>query len=152
MTNHRCMAIRLKSKPKHPNGSGQKTQDREKHVKFDQIWKLYALFSSIAKAWCIIDFCHKVVWSIRNNTLKICVDCAKQFVKNAQDCGKANHGFFPFIILTVPANTIRCCLLAIIFSLKIWDTRSYPIKTKYAKNISSAISSRQISGKSSESK
>ena len=32
--------------------------------------------------------CHKIVWSIRNTTLKVCTDCAKQFVRNAQKCGK----------------------------------------------------------------
>ena len=37
--------------------------------------------------------CHKVVRSIGNTTLKLCVDCAKQFVRNAQNCGKTNQGF-----------------------------------------------------------
>ena len=31
---------------------------------------------------------HKVVRSKRNSTLKLCRDCAKQFVRNVQNCGK----------------------------------------------------------------
>ena len=31
--------------------------------------------------------------TIRNITLKLCVDCEKQFVRNAQNCRKINHGF-----------------------------------------------------------
>ena len=42
---------------------------------------LFTVFS-IAIAWCIMNSCHKVVWSIRNTTLKLCTDCAKQFVRN----------------------------------------------------------------------
>ena len=47
----------------------------------------------IAMAWCIINSCHKVVQTISNITLKLCADCMKQFVRNAQNCGKTNHGF-----------------------------------------------------------
>ena len=39
-------------------------------------------------AWCIMISCHKVVRSIRNTTLKLCTDCAKHFVRNAQNCEK----------------------------------------------------------------
>ena len=39
-------------------------------------------------AWCIMNSCHKVVRSIRNTTLKLCAVCAKQFVRNSQNCGK----------------------------------------------------------------
>ena len=37
--------------------------------------------------------CHKIVRSIRNTTLKLCTDCSKQFVRNAQNCEKTNHEF-----------------------------------------------------------
>ena len=60
MTNHECMAITLKPNLHHPNGSVQKSQDRKKHVKFGKIWRFCSLFSSIAKAWCILNSCHKV--------------------------------------------------------------------------------------------
>ena len=90
VTNHECMAMTLKPKPNHPNGSVQKSQD---------------LFSSIAMAWCIINSCHKVVRSLRNTTLKLCADCAKQFVRNAQNCGNTNHGF---CIMITHQLTYRC--------------------------------------------
>ena len=50
-----------------------------------------SVFSSIAMAWCIINSCHKVARSITNTTLELCADCAKQFDRNAQDCGKINN-------------------------------------------------------------
>ena len=34
----------------------------------------------------------KVVLSIRNTTLKLCADCAKQLVRNSQNCEKTNNG------------------------------------------------------------
>ena len=40
-----------------------------------------------------MHFCYKTVRSIRNTTLKLCTDCVKQFMRNAQNCGKTNHGF-----------------------------------------------------------
>ena len=83
------MAKTLKPKPNHSNGSVQKSQDRKKHVKFAHC----SLFSSIAIAWYIMNSCHKVVCSIRHTTLKLCANCSKQFVRNAQNCGKTNHGF-----------------------------------------------------------
>ena len=43
--------------------------------------------------------------SIRNTTLKLCVDCAKQFVRNAQNYGKTNNGFSIMITLQL---THRC--------------------------------------------
>ena len=36
----------------------------------------------------IMNSCHKVIGSIRNTTLKLGADCAKQFLRNAQNCGK----------------------------------------------------------------
>ena len=48
-------------------------------------------------AWCILSSCHKVVRSKRNTTLKLCGDRAKQFIRNAQNCGKNNHGFCTMI-------------------------------------------------------
>ena len=56
------------------------------------MWRFCSLFPSLAMAWCILNSCHKVVRSIRNTTLKLCADCAKQFVRNAQNCGRINHG------------------------------------------------------------
>ena len=40
-----------------------------------------------------MNSCHKVVRSIRSTILKLCDDCTKQFVRNAQNCGKTNFGF-----------------------------------------------------------
>ena len=39
--------------------------------------------------------CRGTLWilAVRNTTLKLCAVCAKQFVRNAQNCGKTNHGF-----------------------------------------------------------
>ena len=31
---------------------------------------------------------YKVVWLIWNTTMKLCIDCAKQFVRNAQELWK----------------------------------------------------------------
>ena len=45
-------------------------------------------------AWCIMKSCHKVVRSIRNTILKLCANCAKQFVRNAKNCGKTNLEFW----------------------------------------------------------
>ena len=39
------------------------------------------------------EFLFQVVRSIRTAILKLCANCAKQFVRNAQNCGKTNHGF-----------------------------------------------------------
>ena len=66
-------------------------------VKFGQMWRFCSLFSSIAMGWCIMNFCKKVVRSIRYTALKFCADCAKQFVRNAQNCGKTSHGFCTII-------------------------------------------------------
>ena len=72
-------------------------KSRKEHYKFGQMWRFCSLFSSIAMAWCIMNSCHMVVRPIRNTTLKLCADCAKQLVKNALDCGKTNHGFCTMI-------------------------------------------------------
>ena len=65
-------------------------QDRKKHVKFRQMWRFCSLFSSIAKAWCIMHSYHKFVWGIRNITLKLCADCANQFIRDALNSEKPN--------------------------------------------------------------
>ena len=41
--------------------------------------------------------CHMVIRTIRNTTFKLCADCAKQFVRNAQNCGETNHEFWTMI-------------------------------------------------------
>ena len=64
----------LKSKPNHPNGSVQKSQDRKKHFKFGQMCRFCSQFSAIAMAGRIMNFCHKIVWSIWNTSLKLCAD------------------------------------------------------------------------------
>ena len=43
------------------------------------------------------DFLPQGRKSISNITLKLYVDCIKQFVRNAQNCGKTNHGFCKMI-------------------------------------------------------
>ena len=45
----------------------------------------------------IMNSCHKVVRSVKNTALKLYGDCAKQFVRNAQNCGKTNNGFCTMI-------------------------------------------------------
>ena len=72
-----------------------KRSEKPRPKKARQIRKMRrfcSLFSSIGMAWCIMNSCSKVL-SIRNTTLKLCADCAKQNVRNAQNCGKTNHGF-----------------------------------------------------------
>ena len=91
------MAMTLKPKHNHTNASVQNREDRKKHIKFGQMWRFCSLCSSIAMAWCIMNSWHKVVWSIRNTTLKLYADCAKQFDGNAQNYGKTNHGFCTMI-------------------------------------------------------
>ena len=72
------------------------------------MWKFCSQFSSFAMAWYIMNSCHKVVRSIKYITLKLCADCAKQFVRNAQNCGKSNHGFCTMI--THQLTQRRLCL------------------------------------------
>ena len=64
-----------------------KATRRAKHFKFGYRQKFCTLFS-IAMARCIRNFCHNIVHSIRNTILKLCADCVKPFVGNAQSCGK----------------------------------------------------------------
>ena len=87
------MAMTLKPQPNHPNGNVQKIQVWRKHVMFGKIWRFYVLFSLIAITFRFMNSCHKVVRSIRNTTLKLCSDCAKQFVRNAYNCEKTIRGF-----------------------------------------------------------
>ena len=61
-----------------------------KHVKFGQMRRLCLLFSLIAISRCVMKSCHTVVRLIKNTTLKLCADCAKQFVRNTQNCGKTH--------------------------------------------------------------
>ena len=88
MTNHDIESTILKPKPNYSNGSVQKSQDRKKHDKSGEMLRFCSLFSSMAMAWWIKNSYHKVVRSIRNTILKLCNDCAKQFIRNAQNCGK----------------------------------------------------------------
>ena len=81
------------------------SEDRKKHVKFGQMCRFCSLFSSIAMAWC-----HKVVRSKRNTTLKLCADCVEQFSENAQNCGKTNHGFCTMITYQL---THRCLCVSL---------------------------------------
>ena len=85
VTNRMYMAMTLKPKPDLPNGSVQKSHDRKKHIKF--IRTLLTVFFD----------CNDLSLSIRNTTLKLCTDCAKQFIRNAQNCGETNHGFWTII-------------------------------------------------------
>ena len=78
------MAMTLKPKPNYPNGNEELRP--KKHVKFSQIWSFCLLFTLTAITWCMINSCHKIVSSIRNTTLKL-----KQYLRNAQNCGKTNH-------------------------------------------------------------
>ena len=55
------------------------------------MWRFCSLFSSIAMAWCILNSCHKIERWIRNTTLKLCADCAKQFFWNAQKLWILQH-------------------------------------------------------------
>ena len=58
-------------------------------------WR-YSSFSSITMAWRIMNSWYKVVRSIRNTTLKLCADCAKQFVRNEQNCRKSIMDLAPW--------------------------------------------------------
>ena len=86
--------------------SSQRKRPRPKKAsfKFVQMWRFCLLFSSIAMAWCIMNSCNKVVRSIRHTTLKLWTDCAKQFVRNTQNCRKTNYGFCTMI--THQAHTL----------------------------------------------
>ena len=55
ITDHECVAKTSKPKPNHHNGSVHKSQNRKKHVKFDEMLRFFSLFSSIAMACCIIN-------------------------------------------------------------------------------------------------
>ena len=105
MTNHICMAVILKPKPNHPYGSVQKSKDQKTHVKWGQIWRFCSLFSSLAMARCIMNSSHIVVRSVKNTTLKLCADCLKQFVRNAQNRGETSHRFCNMIMYQF---TYRC--------------------------------------------
>ena len=64
-----------------------------------QMWWFCSLFSSIAMAWCIMNFCHKVIRSMRTITLNLCAECVKQFIRNAQNCEEIKHGSCTMITL-----------------------------------------------------
>ena len=87
------MAVTLKPKPNHPNGSFQKSKHRKNYIKLGQMCRFCTLFSSIAMAWCIMNSYNKDVRSIRNTTLKLCSNWGKQFVRNTHHSGKTNQGF-----------------------------------------------------------
>ena len=85
-----------------------KRPEEPRPQKAHQVWsnvRICSLFSAIAMTWCIMNFFHKIVQSIRNTTLKLCVDCVKQFVRNAQNCGKTNRGICTMITYQL---THRC--------------------------------------------
>ena len=89
----------------------------KKHLKFGRMWRFCLLVSSITITWCIINSCHKVVSSIRNTTLKLRADCPKQFVRNEQNFGKTNYGFF---IIIMNQLTHRC------LSMSFWPKKKKP--------------------------
>ena len=60
---------------------------------------------AIAMVWCVMNFFYKVVWPIRSIILKLCNDCAKQFIRNTMNCGTTNHGF---CIMITHQLTHRC--------------------------------------------
>ena len=72
-----------------------------------------SMFSLIEMAWCIMNSCHKIVRSIRNTTLKLCIDGTRQFVRNAQNCRETNHGF-----CTVIMHQLTHCCLCVSFKSK----------------------------------
>ena len=78
-----------------PMEAYRRAKTEKKHLKCGQMWRFCSLFFSIAMAWCIMNYCHKVVRSIRNTTLKLYVGCVKQCVRNAQNCGKMNQWILP---------------------------------------------------------
>ena len=80
-----------------PIKASRRAKTKKNLVKFGQIKWFSLLLSSIAMAWCIMNSIHKVVRSIKNTTLKLCADCAKQFVRDAQNSGKPNYGFCTII-------------------------------------------------------
>ena len=90
---HGWISMTLRQKPNYPNKSVEKSQDGKTHAKFGQMWRFCSLFASIAMAWSVMKSCHKVVRWIRNTNLKLCADCEKKFVRNAQICGRTNHWF-----------------------------------------------------------
>ena len=63
----------------------------------------FNIFNSMA--WCIMNSYHKDVRSTINTTLKLCADCGKQFVRNAQNYRKTKHGF---CIMLTDQITHRC--------------------------------------------
>ena len=74
--------------------AAKRAKTEKSYVKFGQMWRFYSLFSSIAMAWCNMNSCYKVVRPIRNATLKLRADCAKQFVRiSHRIVWKTNHGF-----------------------------------------------------------
>ena len=111
----------LKPKPNHQNESIQKIQDRKNHIKFG-MWRFSPLFSSITVAWCIMNSCHKVVRLIRNTTFKLCTDCEKKFVRNAQNCGNGN--------LAIMAQPVHWTGLASA-DFFLYPTQKTPIKGKH---------------------
>ena len=51
--------------------------------------------------WCGTSW----ILATRNTTLKLSADCAKQFFRNSQNCGKPKHGF---CTITTEQLTHRC--------------------------------------------
>ena len=69
--------------------------------------------NAVLQTWCIMNSCQNIVHSIRSTTLKLCADCAKQFVRNTQNCRKTNHGF-----RTIVTHQLKHQCLCMTFWLK----------------------------------
>ena len=95
------MAMTLKIKTNHPNASVQTKKSTTSSVKCEGFAHCFLRFQWRGASWILARR-----RSIRNITLKLYADSAKQFVGNGQNCWKTNHGFCNHD--NEPAHTHRC--------------------------------------------
>ena len=78
LTNHGCMAMRLKPKANHPNGSVQpRTKKAHHHSVKCESFAHFISISSIAMTLCIMNSCHKIVRLIIKTSLEVLTCCPR---------------------------------------------------------------------------
>ena len=102
VTNHGWMAMTLKPKPNHLNGSVQRNQARSSSVKCEGFAHCFLRLQWSGAPWILATRLYVRYW---NTNLKLCADYAKQFVRNAQNCGNHVNQSWIFHHDNAPAHT-----------------------------------------------
>ena len=90
MTSQGCMAMTLKPKTNHPS---LKRPEEPRPKKSRQVRSNVKVLLTIVNGVVHPEFLLQRRAVIKEYYLKLWADCAKQFVRNGQNCGKTNHGY-----------------------------------------------------------